>query len=304
MKYKIAIGITTVFLSVMFFDWLRHPLPILEGRLQIPGLENKVDVYTDPYGVPHVYANNEEDLFFAAGYIAARDRLFQLSMVSLAVRGGLASVLGPDYLKTDVYFRTWKIHDTAIKMVENMDVSNKEIFKSFCDGINYRVGEVIDDPPVEFKILGFKPDLWTPETVAGYARMMAHEMSGAWKPEVLFGAVESYFGNKKLRELLPDASVDHPTIVPSERVVKPNLFSNVLDNEYKIRNLFGDFSADIGSNNWVVSPSRSETGKAFLANDPHLAFTQPPRWYEIHLSGGRFDVSGVCIAGIPLPVIG
>ena len=181
MKYKIAIGITTVFLSVMFFDWLRHPLPILEGRLQIPGLENKVDVYTDPYGVPHVYANNEEDLFFAAGYIAARDRLFQLSMVSLAVRGGLASVLGPDYLKTDVYFRTWKIHDTAIKMVENMDVNNKEIFKSFCDGINYRVGEVIDDPPVEFKILGFKPDLWTPETVAGYARMMAHEMSGAWK---------------------------------------------------------------------------------------------------------------------------
>ena len=96
MKYKIAIGITTIFLSVMFFDWLRHPLPILEGRLQIPGLENKVGVYTDPYGVPHVYADNERDLFFAAGYIAARDRLFQLSMVSLAVRGGLASVLGPE----------------------------------------------------------------------------------------------------------------------------------------------------------------------------------------------------------------
>ena len=304
MKYKIAIGLTIVFLSVLFFEWLRHPLPILEGRLQILGLENSVDVYTDPYGVPHVYADNERDLFFAAGYIAARDRLFQLSMVSLAVRGGLASVLGPDYLKTDVYFRTWKIHDTAIKMVENMDVDNKEIFKSFCDGINYRVGEVMDDLPVEFKILGFKPDHWTPETVAGYARMMAHEMSGAWKPEVLFGAIESYFGNKKLKELLPDVSVDHPTIVPNERLVTPSLFSNVLNNEYKLRNLFGDFSADIGSNNWVVSPSRSETGKAFLANDPHLAFTQPPRWYEIHLSGGRFDVSGVCIAGIPLPVIG
>ena len=304
MKYKIVTGITIVFLLVWFFEWLKHPLPIIQGRIQIPGLENRVDVYTDPYGVPHVYADNERDLFFAAGYIAARDRLFQLSMVSLAVRGGLASVLGPDYLKTDVYFRTWKIHDTAIKMVKNMDPNNKEIFNSFCEGINYRVSEVVDDPPVEFKILGFKPDLWTPETVAGYARMMAHEMSGAWKPEVLFGAVESYFGNKKLKELLPDVNVDFPTIVPNDKVVTPDLFTNVLNNEYTLRSLFGDFSADIGSNNWVVGPSRSVTGKPFLANDPHLAFTQPPRWYEIHLSGGRFDVSGVCIAGIPLPVIG
>ena len=79
---------------------------------------------------------------------------------------------------------------------------------------------------------------------------------------------------------------------------------NVIESEYSIRNLFGDISADIGSNNWVVSPSRTVTGHAYLANDPHLAFTQPPRWYEIHLSGGRFNVSGVCIAGIPLPVIG
>jgi len=303
MKYRIALGIA-VLLVVVFVEWLRHPLPIIDGEIKIPSLKNKVDVYTDDYGVPHVYAKNESDLFFAAGYIAARDRLFQLSMVSLAVRGGLASVLGPEYLKTDIYFRTWKINDVAEKMINKMDEDNKRIFQRFCDGINFRIDEVVNDLPLEFKILGFKPDKWSPVTVAGYARMMAHEMSGSWKPEVVFGAVEAYFGIDKLKELFPDKGIDYPTIVHDEGIKRTHLYSNVLNSEYQIRNLFGDFSADIGSNNWVVGPSRSETGQAFLANDPHLAFTQPPRWYEIHLVGGRFDVSGVCIAGIPLPVIG
>ena len=298
-------GIAIVCIVVFsVYEWLRHPLPIHEGKIKIKSLKDSVNVYTDIYGVPHVFAGNEKDLFFAAGYIAARDRLFQLAMVSLAVRGGLASVLGPKYLKTDIYFRTWKIHDTAKLLIDNMDTKNKMIFENFCMGINHRIDEVMDDLPIEFKIMGFKPEYWDPSIVAGYTRMMAHEMSGSWKAEIVFGAVEEYFGREKLLELLPDELVDFPTIVGENKQNLLGLYNNVLNNEYVLRNLFGDFSADIGSNNWVVSPYRSETGHAFLANDPHLAFTQPPRWYEIHLSGGRFDVSGVCIAGIPLPVIG
>ena len=133
-------------------------------------------IYTDKYGVPHVFAENEKDLFYAAGYIAARDRLFQLSLVSLAVKGELSSVLGPGYLDKDIYFRTWKIHDTAKKIVDNMDARNKQIFENFCKGINFRIDEAFNDLPLEFKILGFKPNYWDPTIVAGYARMMAHEM--------------------------------------------------------------------------------------------------------------------------------
>ena len=304
--WKKWIGGIAIICIVVFsiYEWLRHPLPIHEGKIKIESLHDSVNVYTDFYGVPHVYAENEKDLFFAAGYIAARDRMFQLAMVSLAVRGGLSSVLGPKYLNTDIYFRTWRIHDTAKLLIDNMDTKNKMIFENFCIGINHRIDEVMDDLPIEFKIMNFEPEYWDPSIVAGYTRMMAHEMSGSWKAEIVFGAVEDYFGREKLIELLPDELVDLPTIVGENKPNLLGLYNNVLNNEYVLRNLFGDFSADIGSNNWVVSPSRSETGHAFLANDPHLAFTQPPRWYEIHLSGGRFDVSGVCIAGIPLPVIG
>ena len=161
------------------FEWLRHPLPPIEGEHSIPGLIKQVDIYTDKYGVPHVFAENEKDLFYAAGYIAARDRLFQLSLVSLAVKGELSSVLGPGYLDKDIYFRTWMIHDTAKKIVKSMDARNKQIFDNFCKGINIRIDEIYSDPPLEFKILGFKPNHWDPTIVAGYARMMAHEMSGS-----------------------------------------------------------------------------------------------------------------------------
>ena len=305
-KTKWVLGLALlVFISMsLFWRWLHSPLPQYSGQKRLPPLQNKVDVYTDQFGVPHVFAENEKDLFFSAGYIAARERLFQLSMVALAVKGELASVLGDSYLKTDIYLRTWGIRKVAVELVSNMKPESKEIFESFCAGINYWIQDSKKDLPLEFKILGMKPSLWDPTIVAGYTRMMAHEMSGSWKPEIVFGAVLEYFGEEKLSELIPNSEYDFPTIaVDRQKGITP-IYSEVLNQEMVLRNLFGDYSADIGSNSWVVAGKKTDTGKPYLANDPHLAFSQPPRWFEIQLSGGRFNVSGVCLAGIPMPVIG
>ena len=185
-----------------------------------------------------------------------------------------------------------------------MNPENKEIFESFCAGINYWIKESKKDLPLEFKILGMEPSLWDPVIVAGYTRMMAHEMSGSWKPEIVFGAVLEYFGEEKLSELIPNSEYDFPTIASENQKKLTSVYSEVLSQETVLRNLFGDYSADIGSNSWVVAGKKTDTGKPYLANDPHLAFSQPPRWFEIHLNGGRFNVSGVCLAGIPMPVIG
>ena len=217
-KWGLSIALMIVLFTVLFWRWLHSPLPQYIGEKKLPSLQKKVDVYTDGYGVPHVFAENEEDLFFSAGYIAARERLFQLSMVDLAGRGSLSSVLGKKYLDTDIYLRTWGIHETAKKLVLNMDPVNKEIFDSFCAGINHRIDEVSHDLPLEFKVLNFSPGYWNPNIVAGYTRMMAHEMSGSWMPEAVFGAVESYFGKEKVMELIPDEDIDRPTI--SESIIK------------------------------------------------------------------------------------
>ena len=159
MKKKIILWFIVFIAAVGVFTykWFDHPLPIMEGERTLNPLKKRVDVYSDQFGVPHVFASNEEDLFFTAGYIAGSDRLFQLSMVLLAVKGELASVLGEKFLDTDIYLRTWKIHETAKKLVDNMDENNRKIFESFCRGINYRIDETLDDLPIEFKILGFQP---------------------------------------------------------------------------------------------------------------------------------------------------
>ena len=289
---------------ILFWSWLQHPLPKYEGKIELEGLTSSVDVFFDEWAVPHVFAQNEDDLFYAAGYLAARERMFQLTTVALAVRGELASALGDELLSTDIYLRTWRIHDTAKKMVAAMDTDNKSIYNSFCNGINFRIKEIKNDPPIEFKILGINPPLWDPTIVAGYERMMAHEMQGAWQPEIVYGAIVAYFGEEKLAEIIPGYADDKPTIADIEYDKFKPLFDTIIDQEFSLRDLLGKHNADIGSNNWVLSGTRTASGKPLLANDPHLAYTQPPRWFEMHLKGGRFDVSGVCIAGIPVPVIG
>jgi len=303
MKNKIII--TVLGLAMLGLYWyLYHPLPKYSGHKSIKGLNRPVDIYTDTYGVPHIFAENEEDLFYAAGYYAARDRLFQMSIVNYSVRGELSYAFGDDFISSDIYLRTWRIHDTAKRLVGELDKETVDLMVAFCAGINYRIQEVYNDLPLEFKISGMKPLAWNPSIVTGYARMMAREMSQSWKPEIVFGAIENFFGKEKLAELYPDYDSSHPTIAGNNSLLNGDYFTSILKEELKLQDVLGYNSSFSGSNNWVVSGERTKTKKPFLANDPHLKFSQPARWYEMRLKGGRFNVSGLCLAGIPLPIIG
>ena len=303
MKNKIIISVLGLAMFGLYW-YLYHPLPKYSGHKSIKGLNRPVDIYTDTYGVPHIFAENEEDLFYAAGYYAARDRLFQMSIVNYSVRGELSYAFGDDFISSDIYLRTWRIHDTAKRLVGELDKETVDLMVAFCAGINYRIQEVYNDLPLEFKISGMKPLAWNPSIVTGYARMMAREMSQSWKPEIVFGAIENFFGKEKLAELYPDYDSSHPTIAGNNSLLNGDYFTSILKEELKLQDVLGYNSSFSGSNNWVVSGKRTKTKKPFLANDPHLKFSQPARWYEMRLKGGRFNVSGLCLAGIPLPIIG
>ena len=152
MKNKIILIIitTAVFLAYWYFY---HPIPKYDGHMSIGGLNKSVDIYTDTYGVPHIFAQNEEDLFYAAGYYAARDRLFQMSVVNYSVRGELAYAFGDKLISSDVYLRTWRIHDTAKKLVGELKKETVDLMGAFCAGINYRINEVSNDILVGKSIL-------------------------------------------------------------------------------------------------------------------------------------------------------
>ena len=299
-KVFVYILIIITVLVIGIRSYIYPDIPVYSGTVSLKGLRDSVNIYTDEFGVPHVFAKTDEDLFFSAGYIAARERLFQMSMVALAVRGELASALGEEYISSDIYLRTWRIHTMAKQLADNMQPEERKILNAFCDGINTHIEEALEDLPVELKVLGITPPLWRPSDVTGYARMMAHEMQSSWKSEIVYGAIADYFGNEKLSEIYPWGLPGKPTIADG---VKP-YFDEILHQEIKLRNLLGISFDHFGSNSWVLSGEKTKTGKPLLANDPHLGFSQPARWYEMHLKGGKYNTSGVCIAGIPVPVIG
>ena len=198
----------------------------------------------------------------------------------------MSSALGDELIDSDIYLRTWRIHDTAKKLVGELDPQTVQLINAFCAGINYRIQEVYNDLPIEFKLLQIKPPAWNPSIVTGYARMMAREMSSSWKPEIVYGAIENYFGKEKLKEIYPYYSDDHPTIASAS--FKNKILSDIMNQELFLENLLGYNSSVSGSNNWVISGARTKSGKPLLANDPHLKFTQPPRWYEMHLIPSRW----------------
>ncbi|MBL7014337.1 MAG: penicillin acylase family protein [Candidatus Marinimicrobia bacterium] len=285
--------------------YIHHPLPQYTGKKSVPSITKPVDVFTDEFGVPHIFAENESDLFFTAGYIAARDRLFQMSMVAFAVRGELSSALGDDFIDSDIYLRTWRINAVSKRVEKSLDSETYNILSTFCDGINTRINELGKNLPIEFKVMGIKPLYWKPSDVIGYARLMAHELQSSWKTEVVYGAIVENYGLEKFKDIYPNYSDDQPIIANLlKRKDLTPLYTSVMKNENKVRNLLGFSSPYYGSNNWVISGNKTESGEPLLANDPHLEFLQPPRWYEMHLKGGRFNVSGICIAGIPVPIIG
>lgn len=285
-------------------SYLKGPLAVHEGELTLPQLSAPVTVYTDEHGVPHVYAENEEDLFFAAGYLQASERLYKMDVIARAVEGRLAEAFGPDLIEDDKYLRVWGFHRIAKRGVKTISAETRNILESGLAGINAYIDDHANDLPVEFKIAGHKPIRWTLEHVVGYARLMGHDLCLAWMPEVIFGGVLSELGEERARELYPVYPDTKPYIVPQV----PENFSAVanalLRSEKRIRAITGAQGSHIGSNSWVLDGSMTESGSPLLANDPHLQFSQPAVWYEMHLVGGRFDVAGVTLAGVPVVILG
>lgn len=298
-----------VVLVLIAFVWLKYaylkgPLAVQEGELKLPQLSAPVTVYTDEYGVPHVYAENEEDLFFAAGYIQASERLYKMDVIARAVEGRLAEAFGPDLVDDDKYLRVWGFHRIAKNGVTNLSAETRNILERGLAGINAYIDDHADDLPVEFKLAGHKPIHWTLEHVIGYARLMGHDLCLAWMPEVIFGGVLDKLGDELARELYPVYPDTKPYIVPQI----PKNFSAVAESmfrsEKRIREITGATGSHIGSNSWVLSGDMTESGEPILCNDPHLAYSQPPVWFEMHLVGGRFNVAGATLAGVPVVILG
>ena len=302
---RTVIGIGTVLLlGFSTYQYLHSSLPPYEGHLKISGLKEEVEVFFDDYAVPHVYAKNETDMFFTAGYLMARERLFQMTVNAATSEGRLSELFGESQLKSDIFLRTWGIPKIAEELVNYVRPESRKVLETFCNGVNAYIDEIGSDIPVEFKLLRIKPIRWEPKHVTGYARLMAYSLSQSWYPEMMLGQVAYMFGEQKALELWPVAPDESPESLPTVALDLAPVWEAMSVADENIRGLLGTAGGHLGSNSWVVSGARTKSGKPILSNDPHLGMTQPSIWYEMHLVGGKYDVSGVCFPGTPFVILG
>jgi len=277
-------------------------LPQYSGSKQLPGVDDSVEVFFDEYATPHVFATNEKDLFYVSGYLMARERLFQLSLSAASGRGELSLFIGDDRLSSDIYLRTFGIPFIAKELDKKLDDKTRKLLSAYCQGINDWIDESENNWPIEFRILRSKPIKWKTSDVIAFSRLMAYELQQSWKGEIILGALVEELGIKYAKGLFPNDPDDIMIATPYNNM--GSFYNKISEEERKIRSLIGMDGTVMGSNSWVINGNKTESGKPILSNDPHLGTKHPSWWYEMHLKGGKFNISGVCLPGMPIPIIG
>ncbi len=311
-KLKIFLGVagSLTIIALVTVVILRYlvikSFPTVDGDVRIAGLESAVTIQRDDYGVAHISAKNEHDLFFAQGYVHAQDRLWQMDISRRAGQGRLSEVLGSSALKFDRLFRTIGILGIAEKLEQNLHPDSRRVLEAYSDGVNAFIESHHGKFPIEFDMLNYSPEKWKPVHSLLVARLMAWELNISWYTDLVLGDLYKTLGEEKAREIFPTYPENAPVIVPKELRAKylSQDMTRLIDADVEFRKFFGTTGTHIGSNAWAVGPEKSVNGKAMLANDPHLGFSAPSKWYEVHLRGGEFNVAGVSLPGTPMIVIG
>jgi penicillin amidase len=268
-------------------------------RSRFPGLQGQVEVIRDRWGVPHIYTNSPQDLFFAQGFVHAQDRLFQMEIFRRMALGRLSELFGEISLDTDRAVRIFGFHRLGKVDCENASQDLQDILQAYADGVNAFLRHPEAKLPVEFTLLGHKPEPWRPEDSMAFARVMVWQLSHAWYGELVRAQIAEKVGVEHAAELeihYPDLN---PTILPE------GIEFNQLGTEGRLLKAEGPFlERGLGSNAWAISGKRSATGNAYLCNDMHLPVSTPALWYENHLVGDGFNVTGVSLPGVPLVMVG
>lgn len=278
--------------------YLRQSLPQTEGEIRLPALGAAVEVMRDRYGIPHIFAASLEDASFALGYVHAQDRLWQMEMSRRIAAGRMAELLGASALETDRFLRTLGVRRSAEANLRVLDAETRRLLDSYAAGVNAFLasGPVL---PLEFWLTGAQPEPWTPADSVGWVKMMAWDLGGNFRNELLRMSLARSLPLARIHQILPPYPGEQPPVIADLKELYGTLERDAVQ--------LAQFAPDndgLGSNNWVVSGARSASGLPLLANDPHLGLTAPPVWYFAHISVPGTDVIGSTLPGVPGVILG
>jgi penicillin amidase len=273
-------------------------VPPNQGSRRLPGLPGRVGIRRDDAGIPHIEADHDTDLFFGFGYTTAQDRLFQLDYWRRQARGRLAELLGEGGLESDILYRTLGLSQIAEAEWRTLTPATRDLLEAYAAGVNALVDESQERLPIEFDLLSYRPEPWSPVDSLVIAGGFRWYLTGRFYVIVIPELVKRALGEGPLYQAFLQGEADGESILP------PGSYPPTRRGLEPVGGTVSDCDEGHGSNNWVLAATRSATGAPLVANDPHVPFGAVSIWHEVHLRGGSFHVAGVACAGIPGILIG
>ncbi|WP_340111538.1 penicillin acylase family protein [Maribellus mangrovi] len=276
-------------------------IPDYDKDFVLYGLKSEVEILRDAHGIPHVYAQNEDDLYRAVGFAMAQDRLWQMDLLRRVTQGRLSEILGKDQVETDLMMRALRIQEKSQKILDSSDPKIVAALEAFSDGVNQYIAQF--PLPPEFKILGYQPEWWKPVHSINLIGYMSWDLSAGWQTEYFLHQLCAEVSDEKIAEMIPNLE-NHKTLVyPEFGLNQISGESTLLSASQNLK----DLGIEIfnGSNNWAVAGKKSTSGLPLMANDMHLGLFAPGIWYQMHqVVDGKVNVTGVVLPGQPFIIAG
>jgi penicillin amidase len=307
---KIVIGLFVSFVLIfvvaglIFYKMLSASLPEYKGEISSEEIKDNIEIYRDSLAIPYIFTNNDEDAAFALGYLHAQERLFVMDMARRAGEGRLSEILGEEAVPFDKMFLTIGLKRDARENVKRLNPVSLKLLQAYSNGVNLYIKNAKGHYAVEFDALGYDPEEWKPEHSLIVIRMMAWQLNISWWVDFAFSDLVLKLGEEKVKQILPKYEENGPYIIPSELKNYSSLDKGLMETDMAFRDFMGLSGTHLGSNNWIVNALKSASGKPIIANDPHLEYSAPGRWYAAVIKSGSETCSGVSLPGVPGIVIG
>lgn len=313
--YLTAFALLMVLLGAGGAYWLlQESLPKLDGKIELSGLAEPVTIDSDRFGIPAIHAENRIDAIRALGYLTARDRLFQMDLMRRKNAGRLAEIFGDYALNNDIRARTMDFDRVAKSAVQRLPKRHQTYLNAYADGVNAYIDRM-RALPFEFSVLGYRPEPWQAEDSILVMLGMFDTLTGwAEREERMLTVMEKTLPPDMVAFLTPDTDPFTEHLQDSRESLRPSRpIPSASMTEALNRHSQGALTlADIvhlndtrpGSNAWAINGSKTQDGRAILANDMHLGITVPNIWYRIDITYPDLHASGVILPGIPILIAG
>ncbi|MFN3801639.1 penicillin acylase family protein [Belliella pelovolcani] len=278
---------------------------LAKDEIKLSGLSSPVIIQYDENLIPHIFAQNEEDLYRAQGYVTAQHRLWQMEFQTMAAAGRISEIVGSMAIDLDRMTRRKGMPFAAeqgIQFLENTDPETFKLVQAYADGVNQYIESLTDARmPIEFKILNYRPEKWSPYKSILLLKYMADMLVG--DRDLEYTNLHTILGPELLDKLFPLFPEENDPVIEADKtwdftplqVTKPE--GVVYPNDSIFVKTMPQPEPGVGSNNWAVAGSKSASGKPILANDPHLSLNLPSLWYAMQLTTPNHSVKGATLPG-------